>query len=495
MPNDAPFRGGPPEAKLGCPPSATNFGLNSIAVLIVVGTIGLLRARSKPFGDEVLVLCGAVAIPIIAMDVVFLKVHRRPSTGLDWDQIFAPDFGRVLTKLLGLFLVLAPFALFYWMTPEYNGSFYDPLYRFLRRFALTFAIGAPLYIFMIDGQMRQPKDAYWQLGRVALGRWRDASKTDIANLYRTWLVKAYFVPIMFVWLNGSARNVVSFDLGTASWANLRAYDFLYDFIFFVDLLFCTVGYAMSFRVTDSHVRTAEPTMLGWAVALFCYPPFYNLMSRQYVPYDSAFFGRWLEPHPALRWAWAIVVLGLITIYVLATIAFGVRFSNLTHRGILTNGPYRYTKHPAYVSKNLSWWLVSVPFLLTDGNPLSSLKRCIALGIINFMYFMRAKTEERHLSRDPIYVAYATWMNENGVLRFLNRVPIFRYEPRVVLAHDALAVIQQASSERPATPAASPSEAMAVGDPFAGYSSRPPAASGGDPPGVSRETPEKSPKSP
>jgi hypothetical protein len=44
-----------------------------------------------------------------------------------------------------------------------------------------------------------------------------------------------------------------------------------------------------------------------------------------------------------------------------------------------------------------------------------------------MYFMRAKTEERHLSRDPIYVKYALWMNEHGALRLLNRVPIFKYK--------------------------------------------------------------------
>jgi protein-S-isoprenylcysteine O-methyltransferase Ste14 len=454
MTNDAPYRDGPPSEKPVRPRSATNFGLNSIALLVVLGTIAVLRARSKPFGDEVLVLCGAVAIPVVVMDIVFLKVHRRPSTGLDWEQAFTPDFGRVLTKILGLVLVLAPFAAFYWMTPEYNGSFYDPLYRFLRRFAVTFAVGIPVYTFIVDGRMRQPRDAYWQLGRVALGRWRDANRTAIANLYRTWLVKAYFVPIMFVWLSSSTHNVVNFDLGAASWSNLRAYDFLYDFIFFIDLLFCTVGYALSFRVIDSHVRTAEPSMLGWMVALFCYPPFYNLMSRQYVPYDAAFFGRWLEPHPALRWGWAIVVLGLIGIYVLATITFGVRFSNLTHRGILTNGPYRYTKHPAYVSKNLSWWMVSVPFLILDGNPFIAIKHCIALGIINFMYFMRARTEERHLSRDPVYVAYAVWMNENGVLRFLNRVSFFRYKPPVPPADDALALIQQGRGSPGSPPIAS-----------------------------------------
>jgi protein-S-isoprenylcysteine O-methyltransferase Ste14 len=420
----------PSEAKLRRPPSVTNFGFNMIAVVVVLGAMWFLRMK-KPDINEVLVLGGAVAIPIVLMDTLILKVHRRESTGLDWDQVFAPDFGRVATKLLGFAVTLAPFAIFYWMTPEYNGSFYNPLWFTLRRYAAMFAVAIPLYIFIVDGQMRDPRDSYWQLGRVFLGRWRDARKADIANHYRGWLVKGYFVPIMFVWLNNQTHSVVNFNLADASWSNLRAYDFLYDFVFFIDLLFCTVGYALSFRVTDSHIRTAEPTPLGWMVALFCYPPFYNLMEKQYVPYGSGKgFGAWFDAYPNLRWAWAIVVLTLITIYVLATVAFGIRFSNLTHRGILTNGPYRFTKHPAYVSKNLSWWLVSMPFLSADGHAASAVKHCIALSIINFMYFMRAKTEERHLSRDPTYVQYALWMNEHGVLRFLNRIPIFKYKPPV-----------------------------------------------------------------
>ena len=41
--------------------------------------------------------------------------------------------------------------------------------------------------------------------------------------------------------------------------------------------------------------------------------------------------------------------------------------------------------------------------------------------------VRAKTEERHLSRDPKYVQYATWVNENGLLRFLNWIPGVQYK--------------------------------------------------------------------
>jgi hypothetical protein len=58
-------------------------------------------------------------------------------------------------------------------------------------------------------------------------------------------------------------------------------------------------------------------------------------------------------------AWLVLLTG---IYAWATVAFGFRFSNLTHRGILTHGPYAWTKHPAYVSKNLFWWCAVLPFL-------------------------------------------------------------------------------------------------------------------------------------
>ena len=51
--------------------------------------------------------------------------------------------------------------------------------------------------------------------------------------------------------------------------------------------------------------------------------------------------------------WGAILVVLTGIYAWATMAFGLRFSNLTHRGILTHGPYAFTKHPAYMSKNAS----------------------------------------------------------------------------------------------------------------------------------------------
>jgi protein-S-isoprenylcysteine O-methyltransferase Ste14 len=410
------------------PTSATNFGLCCVTLAVAIGACAWLKLHPMDPADAVLVLCASVAIPMALLDVLVLRVHRRESTGLDWDRPWQPNIERVIVKILGLLVTLAPFAAAYWCFAYYREGTFEPFYGLLERFGPWLAVLVPVYIFFVDAKMREPRDAYWQLGRFAMGRTADLVPSEIANHYRSWLVKAFFFPFMFAWLGNSARSVLAVDLSTIHWGNMP-FDHGRDFVFFIDLLFCTVGYAVSLRPLDTHIRSAEPTFLGWAVALWCYPPFFDkLFDRQYVPYEASHFGKILAGHPSLMAMCATGILTLLSVYSLATVAFGLRFSNLTNRGILTNGPYRWTKHPAYVTKNLSWWLTALPFVVVDGHPWYAVKRCLMLLVVNFIYFMRAKTEERHLSRDPTYVAYGLWMNDNGWLRFLNRIPGMRYVP-------------------------------------------------------------------
>ena len=79
-------------------------------------------------------------------------------------------------------------------------------------------------------------------------------------------------------------------------------------------------------------------------------------------------------------------------------AFGLRFSNLTHRGIITRGPYAWVRHPAYIAKNIAWWTMSIQGF---SGPLQFL----FLALWNVVYYVRAVTEERHLGQDPDYRAY------------------------------------------------------------------------------------------
>jgi protein-S-isoprenylcysteine O-methyltransferase Ste14 len=431
------------------PPSVTNFGINMLGAFAALAAIFILRDRHVSGPTGVGIVCLAGIVPIVLLDVLVLKVHRRASTGLDWDKMAAPSVSRVATKLLGLAITIAPIALAYWVFPEY-GDWYANFWMILKRFAPALCVFAVFYTWFVDGQMIEPKDTYWQLGRVVLGHPEDARKADVANHYRGWLIKAFYLPLFIVFTGNQITSILQYNLAGLETSNLRLFHFLTDLIYALDVVYATVGYILSSRLIDTHLRTAEPTMLGWAVALECYMPFWGkLFSPMYLHYEGIGFENWLASIPTMRWVWAGAILTLEGIYLLATFAFGVRFSNLTHRGILTNGPYRYTKHPAYIAKNMSWWMITLPFIPNHGWA-DAVKWSLALGGVSFMYFMRARTEERHLSKDPVYVEYALWMNDHGALRFLNRVPLVKYLKYKAPKVEAAAAVAPAVEDAKAT---------------------------------------------
>lgn len=93
---------------------------------------------------------------------------------------------------------------------------------------------------------------------------------------------------------------------------------------------------------------------------------------------------------------------------------------------MTNGPYKYTKHPDYIAKCVFFWLIHVPFL-SDLGAFEIVRNCVLLVILNLIYFARARIEERHLSDDPVYVAYALEINRTGVFRVFRRlIPALHY---------------------------------------------------------------------
>ena len=125
---------------------------------------------------------------------------------------------------------------------------------------------------------------------------------------------------------------------------------------------------------------------------------------------------WLLAKPLLLWIWAAILIFLTAIYAWATVAFGLRFSNLTYRGILTNGPYRFTRHPAYLSKNLYWWFATMPFFTTTGTLTDAVRNTTLLALVSAVYYWRAKTEEKHLAaEDAKYRDYSAWMLANGAI--------------------------------------------------------------------------------
>lgn len=413
------------------PASATHalVGWSGVAAMLLGVTALNFWPPFHQIAYLALIVMGCAAVGVFVPDLLWQRVHRRvlqaPQPG---------DWRRALTKLVGLIGSVGSIALLYWLFPEYyNGrAFYGNFWRALSVVLPAWAALALPYIYWVDCRLREPQDALWQTGRCMLLQWHGLSARVIGQHLLGWLVKGYFLPLMFTYFCADLNQLLHYDLSQIH--GFRGiYDWAYSFLYFIDVSLVSMTYLMSLRLTDTHIRSAEPSVFGWIVALLCYQPLWSLIGQQYLRYDTGrAWDAWLGGLPWLYALWGSAILLSICIYVWATISFGARFSNLTHRGIITNGPYRYSKHPAYLSKNLSWWLISMPFMVTVGWQ-DSLRRCMLLGLLNVLYYLRAKTEERHLALDPLYVQYAQWIEEHGVLRFLNAIPglgaCARWRPR------------------------------------------------------------------
>lgn len=441
--------GGPPASDVS--PYVGLVGLAGLAAWIVLcrnwpalaDALALPGPRARLAGPyaalAAMVFAGSL---MAAWSVLVDKVHRNPSTGIDWGRPrpLAATLHVSGTKLAGLWATWALIGFIYCL-----GRFYwDGQYLFAMEVigwsALPlFALSVP-YVLWLDRRLIEPRDHAWHFGAMLIGRepW-DAG--EVRKHWRAWIIKGFFGAFMISILPVGFAAVVNADWSRIAHDPVQVGNALFDLLFTIDVQIGTVGYLLTLRPLDAHIRSGNPLLAGWLAALICYPPFvYAFMGNGGViqyEYNTAGWGYWLAGHSAVLWAWAAMLVALTAIYAWATMAFGVRFSNLTYRGVLTNGPYRFSRHPAYLSKNLFWWLSTLPFLVTSHSPVDTIRNTVFLGVVSAIYFWRARTEEAHLLReDAKYREYHAWMQDHGLVTAPLARLLGRARPRRVAVQPA-----------------------------------------------------------
>ncbi|MEC7818702.1 MAG: isoprenylcysteine carboxylmethyltransferase family protein [Pseudomonadota bacterium] len=368
-----------------------------------------------------LVALFAAAVPMALWSVLVDKVHLRPSTGIDWSlrRTRAPDRGTSMVKLLGLWATWAVIAALYCLCRWYWDGNYVFAIRVLTWAALPLVVLSIPYVLWLDRVMVNPRDHAWHFGALILGMagW---DPDQIKKHWRTWIIKGFYTAFMISIVPFAFATVVSADLAQTFSQPASATLFLIEVMFMMDVIIGTVGYIMTVRPLDAHIRSGNPFLGGWIAALICYPPMvWGIMGNaQFVNYqqNTPEWLYWMQGNDSLIAVWGTLLVGLTFFYAWATFVFGLRFSNLTYRGVITNGPYRWTRHPAYVSKNLFWWFATLPFLVTTGSPVEMIRNSFFLLVVNGIYYWRARTEEAHLLReDAKYRAYYDYMAGNGLI--------------------------------------------------------------------------------
>lgn len=273
---------------------------------------------------------------------------------------------------------------------------------------------APRYVRWAEARRPHPNDDYFQLG-AALAKKSSWDARGHRSFVLMWGVKLLFIPLMYSMLIGAAEALLVYEW---AWNPVALVAGVFLFGLSVDLIIATGGYVFASRLLNTEVVSTDSTVLGWAVCIICYPPLLDLMRALSRQTDEIVWSDHFLTDTYLYWIWACLIALSWIGYWSATVSFGFRFSNLSWRGLVDTGLYRYVKHPAYLSKNLYWWLHTVPFVAAEG--IGVLQNVLGLAFVSGIYYLRAKTEERHLMRFPEYVAYAERLSRTGLFSCLRR---------------------------------------------------------------------------
>lgn len=315
------------------------------------------------------------------------------------------DFVSIIAFLYILYLILAPVFLFIFKPKTvYNSN----------------AVAVLNYLLRII-----KRENYKAKSAVEFLEWLKPNYKE-SQAMLLFFIKFFFAPQIIVWTIGHYNSCLAtyktifeansyfFIDGMLNFKSIlvlyrsSVYLFLLNLLFFFDCLVFSIGYCSEIALFKNKIRSVESSFFGLFVCLMCYPPF-NAVSGMLVGWshnEDSF--NTLTTDVTLTWILYLISLGLTFIYVSASIALFTKASNLTNRGTVSIFPYNLIRHPAYISKILLWCVgsfVVIKDFLVVGAFFKIILYIIGAIFWICVYYMRAITEERHLSLDPDYREY------------------------------------------------------------------------------------------
>jgi len=325
------------------------------------------------------------------------------SLGHDARRLFPASWKAIFLNYCSAAALLLLGYTFYSLHPFYQEFFAGVTFTAMRYVLIAYLVVLPIYYATFPDSYAVKCRLVWRAVFQLRVRWPTAQEKVAL---RAALVKAFYLPLMIHWLlfHMNAVQDNSRDFLTSWNFTEDGFWVLYRIILLIDVLCFAIAYGVEHPWLGNEIRSVEPTMLGWVAALACYPPCVfttKLLLGWYSGDRPAFATPWIQ---ALA---AIAMLVLMGLYAWASVALLFKASNLTHRGIVSSGPYAWVRHPAYISKNLAWWVGALPLLIDRGatQPIALLGAVLGLSAWSAIYALRAYTEERHLGQDPVYQEY------------------------------------------------------------------------------------------
>jgi len=401
----------------------------AVLVIIFAFATAFLKEAGLVEAFSLLALYGTVVVVFVAMFAYELfaqhthnKCHNTPVQSI----AFSPHRSVILRSVSYRFItLLLPLLVAYALVHGLAGmefewyTVHSHVLVFYGYAMVLFVISAPIYMYvtlLYRGELKYEFNDYAILTMVGLrALYGKLAGKSAYTLYKNrrvkkmglvYVVNFFFITLMAHFLlnehkefTAALHKMLQEGFSAQHWflQVKSGFGVLLHLLFTIDVSIGMIGYAFASRWLGNRTKSVETSIIGWAVALACYPPLNSMIGAGWF-----YFGEPQTQSLIVSDVGVTVVMALLlvaySIYVWATVAMGFKFSNLTNRGIVTAGPYRFVRHPAYASKNIAW-------IIDSTHVFTSVWATLIFFSWTTLYTLRALTEERHLKKDKAYEDY------------------------------------------------------------------------------------------
>ena len=193
------------------PKSAVSVGVGMAGLAGLLGWAAFCRAVGAEGWLAAVVGMFACGLPMIAWSLLVDKVHRSPTTGIDWDSPPRPlseTLDISIAKIAGLWVTWGIIAALYCIGRWY----WDGAYRFsmyaLGVGSIPLLILSVPYILWLDRRLKEPRDGAWHVGQLIAGKMHKVDRAMLAEHARCWAIKGFFLAFMLSTIPGNWRVAV-----------------------------------------------------------------------------------------------------------------------------------------------------------------------------------------------------------------------------------------------------------------------------------------------
>ena len=184
------------------PRSAVSGGVGLAGLVGLVSWVLIARTFGMDGSWSALTGVLACGLPMVAWSLLVDKVHRNPSTGIDWNAPLAPMKDTLdvsLTKIAGLWATWGGIAIVYCLGRWYwEGNYLFSMELFAAAAPWLIGLSIP-YVLWIDRRLAEPRDGAYALGLVLLDQGAGVDRAALAEHGRN------SVPLYLWYVPGAAE--------------------------------------------------------------------------------------------------------------------------------------------------------------------------------------------------------------------------------------------------------------------------------------------------